>query len=50
MRSDEPTRFSWPVPHEPLFGDVAARHGFGWVEANVAGPTTYHGPNALPEF
>jgi endonuclease/exonuclease/phosphatase family metal-dependent hydrolase len=49
MRAEEPTRFSWPVPHEPLFEDVAAAHGYGWVDANVAGPTTHHGPDSLPD-
>jgi endonuclease/exonuclease/phosphatase family metal-dependent hydrolase len=49
LRAAEPTRFSWPVPHEPLFADVAAGHGYGWLDANVAGPTTYHGPDSLPD-
>ena len=48
MRSAEPTRFSWRVPHEPLF-DVAARHGFSWVDANVAAPTTNHDAHGLPD-
>jgi endonuclease/exonuclease/phosphatase family metal-dependent hydrolase len=49
MRAEKPTRFSWPVPHEPLFADVAAAHGYEWVDANVAGATTYHGPDSLPD-
>jgi endonuclease/exonuclease/phosphatase family metal-dependent hydrolase len=49
MRQEAPTRFSWPVPHEPLFAVVAAARGFEWVDANVAAPTTYHGPDALPD-
>ncbi len=49
MRAESPTRFSWPVPHEPLFGDVAAVHGFEWVDANVTAPTTRHGAGGLPD-
>jgi endonuclease/exonuclease/phosphatase family metal-dependent hydrolase len=48
MRSSEPARFSWPVPHEPLFERAAAR-GYSWVDANVAAPTTHHGPDSLPD-
>ena len=48
MRAKEPARFSWPVPHESLF-DVAAAHGFEWVDANVAGPTTRHSAGGLPD-
>jgi endonuclease/exonuclease/phosphatase family metal-dependent hydrolase len=48
MRATEPTRFSWPVEHEALF-DVAARHGFSWVDANVAAPTTRHAADGLPD-
>jgi endonuclease/exonuclease/phosphatase family metal-dependent hydrolase len=48
LRASEPTRFSWPVPHEPLFAAAAVR-GYEWVEANVAGPTTFHGPDSLPD-
>ncbi len=49
MRAESPTRFSWPVPHEPLFSDVAAGFGFDWVDANVAAPTTRHGAGGLPD-
>lgn len=48
LRADEPTRFSWPVAHEPLF-DAAGRHGFEWVDANVPGPTTHHDGMGLPD-
>ena len=48
MREAEPSRFSWPVPYEPLF-DVAAKHGFDWVDANVAGPTTHHDATGQPD-
>lgn len=49
MRAESATRFSWPVPFEPLFDDVAAGHGYEWVDANVAAPTTRHGANGLPD-
>ena len=48
LRADEPTRFTWPVPHEPLF-EAAAGRGFRWEAANVAAPTTRHGPDGLPD-
>ena len=48
MRSDDAGRFSWPVPYEPMF-DVAASHDFGWIDANVAGPTTNHDHRGLPD-
>jgi endonuclease/exonuclease/phosphatase family metal-dependent hydrolase len=48
MRSVDPARFTWPVPLEPLF-DVAASHGFSWVDANVAAPTTNHDAGGLPD-
>ena len=48
MRTAEPTRFSWPVAHEPLF-EVAASHGFRWVDANVAAPTTNHDAGGHPD-
>jgi endonuclease/exonuclease/phosphatase family metal-dependent hydrolase len=48
MREREPARFSWPVSHEPLF-DVAASHGFAWIDANVAAPTTRHDAAARPD-
>jgi endonuclease/exonuclease/phosphatase family metal-dependent hydrolase len=48
MRTGDPTRFSWPVDYEPLF-DVARSHGFAWIEANVAGPTTSHDALGLPD-
>ena len=48
VRDSEPARFSWPVPHEPLFG-VAASHGFSWTDANVAAPTTNHDARGLPD-
>ncbi|MGA2930703.1 MAG: endonuclease/exonuclease/phosphatase family protein [Acidimicrobiales bacterium] len=48
MRAAEPTRFSWPVAHEPLF-DVARAHGFEWTDANVAAPTTEHDGGGLPD-
>jgi endonuclease/exonuclease/phosphatase family metal-dependent hydrolase len=51
LRREDPTRFTWPVPYEPLF-DVARAHGFEWTEANVAAPTTEHDaigrPNHVP--
>lgn len=34
----EPTRFTDPTPHEPLF-DEAARRGYRWDTANAPGPT-----------
>ncbi len=48
LREAEPGRFSWPVGHEPLF-DVAATHGYEWVDANVASPTTRHDGAGLPD-
>ena len=48
MRAAEPTRFSWPVAHEPLF-DVARSYGFEWTDANVAAPTTEHDADGLPD-
>jgi endonuclease/exonuclease/phosphatase family metal-dependent hydrolase len=48
MRAADPARFSWPVAYEPLFA-VAASHGFGWVDANVAAPTTRHGVEGVPD-
>jgi endonuclease/exonuclease/phosphatase family metal-dependent hydrolase len=48
MRAADPTRFTWPVPHEPLF-DVAAAHGCSWLDANVAAPTTNHDAGGLPD-
>jgi endonuclease/exonuclease/phosphatase family metal-dependent hydrolase len=48
LRADEPGRFSWPVAHEPLF-EIAATHGYEWVDANVAAPTTRHGADGLPD-
>jgi endonuclease/exonuclease/phosphatase family metal-dependent hydrolase len=48
MRVAEPTRFTWPVAHEPLF-DVAADYGFSWVDANLAAPTTQHDAAGLPD-
>ncbi len=48
LRQAEPTRFTWPVPHEPLF-DVARAHGFAWSEANVAAPTTEHDALGRPD-
>ena len=48
MREAEPARFSWPVPYEPLF-DLATTHGFEWVDANVAAPTTHHDATGHPD-
>jgi endonuclease/exonuclease/phosphatase family metal-dependent hydrolase len=48
LRAAEPARFSWPVSYEPLFS-VAASHGFEWVDANVAAPTTSHDCGGLPD-
>jgi endonuclease/exonuclease/phosphatase family metal-dependent hydrolase len=48
MRAEHATRFSWPVASEPLF-EVARAHGFGWVDANVAAPTTTHDAVGLPD-
>jgi endonuclease/exonuclease/phosphatase family metal-dependent hydrolase len=48
LRAAEPGRFSWPAPHEPLF-DFAAAHGFEWVDANLAAPTTRHDAAAMPD-
>ena len=48
MREAEPARFSWPVAHEPLF-EIAAEHGYAWVDANVAAPTTHHDAVGLPD-
>ena len=47
MRTADPARFAWPVPHEPLF-EVAAAHGFDWLDANVAAPTTHHLADGSP--
>lgn len=47
LRRQDPTRFSWPVAYEPLF-TVAARHGFDWIDANLAAPTTHHHPDGRP--
>ncbi len=46
LHAAEPDRFLWPVAHEPLF-EIAADHGFTWADANVAAPTTTHGPLKL---
>jgi endonuclease/exonuclease/phosphatase family metal-dependent hydrolase len=48
FRADEPTRFTWPVRHEPLF-DVARGHGYSWTDANVAAPTTEHDGRGRPD-
>jgi endonuclease/exonuclease/phosphatase family metal-dependent hydrolase len=48
LRADDAARFSWPVASEPLF-EVAQAHGFGWVDANVAAPTTNHDAVGLPD-
>ena len=48
LRREEPTRFTWPVAHEPLF-EVARAHGFEWTDANVAAPTTEHDAGGLPD-
>ena len=48
LRRDNPTRFTWPVTHEPLF-EVARDHGFEWTDANVAAPTTEHDAGGLPD-
>lgn len=47
-RQAEPTRFTWPVAHEPLF-EVARAHGFEWTDSNVAAPTTEHDAAGLPD-
>lgn len=48
LRVREPTRFTWPVDHEPLF-EVARAFGYEWVDANVAAPTTAHDAAGLPD-
>ena len=48
MRAERAARFSWPVASEPLF-EVARAHGFEWVDANVAAPTTSHDAAGLPD-
>lgn len=48
LRREEPTRFTWPVRHEPLF-EVARAHGFEWTDANVAAPTTDHDAGGRPD-
>ena len=47
MREADPARFAWPVAHEPLF-EVAADHGFDWLDANLASPTTHHHADGAP--
>ncbi len=47
LRTVDPSRFSWPVDHEPLFHE-AARRGFDWLDANLAAPTTNHAPDGSP--
>jgi endonuclease/exonuclease/phosphatase family metal-dependent hydrolase len=47
-RAQNPARFSWPDDTEPLF-EVARAHGFEWVDANVAAPTTSHDATGLPD-
>jgi endonuclease/exonuclease/phosphatase family metal-dependent hydrolase len=49
LRREEPTRFTWPVVHEPLF-EVARAHGFEWTDANVAAPTTEHDGGGMPDY
>ena len=49
LREEDPTRFTWPVPEEPLF-EVARAHGFEWTDANVAAPTTEHDASGLPDY
>jgi endonuclease/exonuclease/phosphatase family metal-dependent hydrolase len=46
LHAAEPDRFVWPVGHEPLFA-AAAERGFRWEAANLAAPTTVHGPLKL---
>ena len=46
LHATDPERFVWPVAYEPLFAAAAAR-GFRWEEANLAAPTTSHGPLKL---
>ena len=48
LRDEDPGRFSWPVPYEPLF-EIASERAFTWVDANVAAPTTRHDHEGLPE-
>ena len=48
LQRGDPTRFTWPVPYEPLF-EVARAHGFEWTEANVAAPTTEHDAVGRPD-
>ena len=48
FRQEEPTRFTWPVAHEPLF-EVARARGFEWTTSNVAAPTTEHDARGLPD-
>jgi len=47
LRASDPARFSWPAPYEPLF-EVARNHGYEWLHANVAAPTTRHRPDGSP--
>jgi endonuclease/exonuclease/phosphatase family metal-dependent hydrolase len=44
LREEEPTRFTWPVPHEPLF-ELAASHGFDVDAANLAEQTMRLAPD-----
>jgi endonuclease/exonuclease/phosphatase family metal-dependent hydrolase len=46
LHAADPERFLWPVAHEPLFAAAGAR-GFRWEAANLATPTTSHGPLKL---
>jgi endonuclease/exonuclease/phosphatase family metal-dependent hydrolase len=46
LHAAEPDRFVWPVAHEPLFA-AAREQGFRWEAANLAAPTTSHGPLKL---
>ena len=47
LREADPGRFSWPAAYEPLF-EVARDHGYDWIDANVASPTTRHAPDGAP--
>ncbi len=47
MRETDASRFSWTAPYEPLF-ETAAERGYGWLDANVAAPTTRQTPDGLP--
>lgn len=47
LRDEDPSRFCWPVPYEPLFA-IAARHGFDVDDPNPAEQTMRRAADQRP--